>query len=123
MFKPLRALARDLDKGAVTAAALVETALERIQDPAGEGARAFIALDGDAALEQAAFHDHQRKAGRTVPSYAGIPIGVKDPVRPQGAGDAGGLRHPRHGMAPHGQDQQMFTIAKVVEGMLASLRG
>ena len=78
MFKPLRALARDLDKGAVTAVALVETALARIQDPSGEGGRAFIALDGAAALEQAAFYDHQRKAGRTVPPYAGIPLGVKD---------------------------------------------
>jgi aspartyl-tRNA(Asn)/glutamyl-tRNA(Gln) amidotransferase subunit A len=78
MFKPLRALARDLDKGAVTAVALVETALARIQEPAGEGARAFIALDGAAALDQAAFYDHQRKTGRTVPPYAGIPIGVKD---------------------------------------------
>jgi aspartyl-tRNA(Asn)/glutamyl-tRNA(Gln) amidotransferase subunit A len=78
MFKPLRALARDLDKRAVTAVALVETALARIQDPAGEGARAFIALDGAAALEQAAFYDHQREAGRAVPPYAGIPLGVKD---------------------------------------------
>jgi aspartyl-tRNA(Asn)/glutamyl-tRNA(Gln) amidotransferase subunit A len=78
MFKPLRALAHDLDKGAVTAVALVETALTRIEDPQGEGARAFIALDGAAALEQAAFYDRQRKAGLAVPAYAGIPIGVKD---------------------------------------------
>lgn len=78
MYKPLRELARDLDKGAVTGVALVETALTRIQDPAGEGARAFIALDGAAAVEQAAFYDHQRKAGRSVPPFAGIPIGVKD---------------------------------------------
>src|ERR1044072_4953374 len=100
MFKPLRALARDLDKRVVTAVALVETALARIQDPAGEGGRAFIALDGAAGLDQAAFYDRQRKAGRggggaagrnraafsdrqrkggrAVPAYAGIPIGVKD---------------------------------------------
>lgn len=78
MFKPLRALAQDLDKGAVTATALVETALARIKDPSGEGGRAFLAVDGAAALDQAAFYDGQRKAGRTVPPYAGIPIGVKD---------------------------------------------
>ncbi|MGE0008844.1 MAG: amidase [Parvibaculaceae bacterium] len=78
MDKPLRALARDLDNGSVTAVSLVETALARIQDPAGEGARAFIALDGAAALEQAAFYDRQRKAGHAVPAYAGIPMGVKD---------------------------------------------
>ena len=78
MFKPLRALAHDLDKGAVTATALVETALARIQDPSGEGGRAFLAVDGAAALEQASFYDRQRQAGHAVPPFAGIPIGVKD---------------------------------------------
>jgi aspartyl-tRNA(Asn)/glutamyl-tRNA(Gln) amidotransferase subunit A len=78
MFKPLRALAHDLDKGMVSASALVETALARIADPSGEGGRAFLTVDGAAALEQAAFYDRERKAGRAVSAYAGIPIGVKD---------------------------------------------
>ncbi len=78
MFKPLRALARDLDQGAVTAQALVETALARIQDPSGEGARAFLTVDGAAALDLAQFYDRQRKAGRAAPPFAGIPMGVKD---------------------------------------------
>jgi aspartyl-tRNA(Asn)/glutamyl-tRNA(Gln) amidotransferase subunit A len=78
MFKTLRALAHDLDKGAITGVALVETALARIQDPSGEGARAFLALDGAAAIEEAEFYDRRRKAGHAVPAYAGIPIGVKD---------------------------------------------
>lgn len=78
MFKPLRALAHDLDCGAVTAQDLVETALARIQDPSGEGARAFLTLDGAAAVAQAQFYDSQRKAGHAVPPFAGIPIGVKD---------------------------------------------
>lgn len=78
MFKPLRALAQDLDAGAVSAQALVETALSRIQDTAGEGARAFLTLDAAGALAQARFYDGERKAGRSVPAYAGIPIGVKD---------------------------------------------
>ena len=78
MFKPLRALAHDLDQGAVTAQALVETALAKIQNPSGEGSRAFLALEGAAAVEQAQFYDEQRRAGRSVPPFAGIPIGVKD---------------------------------------------
>jgi aspartyl-tRNA(Asn)/glutamyl-tRNA(Gln) amidotransferase subunit A len=78
MFKPLRALAHDLDQGAVSAQALVETALARIQNPSGEGSRAFLALDGAAAVEHAQFYDQQRKAGRSVPPFAGIPMGVKD---------------------------------------------
>ena len=77
-FKRLRALAHDLDAGIVTAEELVETALTRIQDPAGEGPRAFLTLDGAAAVELAQFYDRQRRAGRSVPPYAGIPVGVKD---------------------------------------------
>jgi aspartyl-tRNA(Asn)/glutamyl-tRNA(Gln) amidotransferase subunit A len=78
MFKSLRALAHDLDKGMVSASVLVETALARIADPSGEGGRAFLTVDGAAALELAAFYDQERKAGRAVSAYAGIPIGVKD---------------------------------------------
>ncbi len=38
----LDTLARDLETGRTTAAALVEMALERIRDPSLEGARTFI---------------------------------------------------------------------------------
>jgi aspartyl-tRNA(Asn)/glutamyl-tRNA(Gln) amidotransferase subunit A len=41
----LSSLARDLASGATTSRELVEACLARIEDPAGEGARAFIRFD------------------------------------------------------------------------------
>ncbi|MBW8269139.1 amidase [Caldovatus aquaticus] len=67
-----------LAAGRVTAAALVEAALARIADPAGEGARAYIAVAGEAARAQARALDALRAAGRAPSSWAGVPIGVKD---------------------------------------------
>lgn len=67
-----------LAAGRVTAEALVETALARIADPAGEGARAYITVAADAARAQARAMDALRAAGRGPSPWAGIPIGVKD---------------------------------------------
>lgn len=70
--------AADLATGRVTAAALVEESLARIADPAGEGARAFLAVHADSARAAAAAMDGLRAAGRAPSPFAGIPISVKD---------------------------------------------
>jgi aspartyl-tRNA(Asn)/glutamyl-tRNA(Gln) amidotransferase subunit A len=75
---PLRTLLDDLNAGRTTSRALVEAALARATDPAGEGARVFIKLHADAALAAADAVDTQRKAGAAVGPLAGIPISVKD---------------------------------------------
>jgi len=67
-----------LAAGRTSAVALVEDALARIADPAGEGGRAFMMVHGDAARATAAAMDSLRKAGRAPSPYAGIPISVKD---------------------------------------------
>jgi len=69
----------DLDAGRLGARALVEECLSRIADPAGEGARAFIAVHADKARAMADAADLRRKAGRAAP-YEGIPISLKDLV-------------------------------------------
>jgi aspartyl-tRNA(Asn)/glutamyl-tRNA(Gln) amidotransferase subunit A len=74
----LTELAHQLCIGAVTARALVDAALDRIADPGGEGARAFIAIDADAARARADEIDRARAAGRTMPAFAGIPLALKD---------------------------------------------
>ena len=71
------ALADDLAAGRTTATTLVEAALERIQDPQGEGARAFIHVDATLVRALAAHADLLRAHG-AAPRYAGIPISVKD---------------------------------------------
>lgn len=67
-----------LAEGRVSAAALVDAALARIADPAGEGARAFVHVDAEGARAQARAMDALRAAGAAPSPYAGIPISVKD---------------------------------------------
>jgi aspartyl-tRNA(Asn)/glutamyl-tRNA(Gln) amidotransferase subunit A len=77
-MKTLDALARDLETGRTTAAALVETARARITDGAGEGARTFLRVDAAGALEAAHYVDGLRRRNAQPSRYAGIPISVKD---------------------------------------------
>ncbi|WP_149539005.1 amidase [Siccirubricoccus phaeus] len=67
-----------LAAGRISALALVDAALERIADPAGEGARAFTAVHAEAARAEARAMDALRHAGRAPSPWAGIPITVKD---------------------------------------------
>ncbi|MFZ6002833.1 MAG: amidase [Actinomycetota bacterium] len=71
------ALAADVSARRVSARELVQTALDRIEavDPQ---VNAFVALDGEAALAEAAAVDERIASGEDVGPLAGIPIGVKD---------------------------------------------
>jgi aspartyl-tRNA(Asn)/glutamyl-tRNA(Gln) amidotransferase subunit A len=77
-MKTLEALALELEQGKTSAAELVDVALARIKDPAGEGRRAFILLDEEAAREGARHMDVLRRRNAQPSRYAGIPISVKD---------------------------------------------
>src|SRR3984885_9783057 len=74
----LAALADALDAGRTSARQLVEECIAKIADPAGEGQRAFIHVDKDAALDAADAMDHLRKANAAPSRFAGIPISIKD---------------------------------------------
>lgn len=71
-------LAQGLANGSLTSRGLVEDALARIADPAGEGARAFTKVYADQARAMADAADTLRKARRAPGRYAGIPIALKD---------------------------------------------
>jgi aspartyl-tRNA(Asn)/glutamyl-tRNA(Gln) amidotransferase subunit A len=71
-------LADDLASGRTTSRQLVEACLARIADPAGEGQRAFIHVDRDAALAAADAMDGLRKANAAPSRFAGIPVSIKD---------------------------------------------
>lgn len=77
-MQTLAHLSRQLADRKVTARDLVEASLSRIADPAGEGARAFVAVDAEGARAAADFVDLQRKRGRQVSPLAGIPFSSKD---------------------------------------------
>src|SRR3954468_21199760 len=74
----LAELADDLESGRSTARKIVDGCLARIADKSGEGARAFIHVDAEAAIEAAEAMDRLRRVNAAPSRYAGIPISIKD---------------------------------------------
>jgi aspartyl-tRNA(Asn)/glutamyl-tRNA(Gln) amidotransferase subunit A len=89
-FPTIAEAAADLAAGRTSSTALVEEALARIGDPAGEGARAFIEVQAEAARAAARAMDALRAAGRAPSPWAGIPITIKDLYDQRGAVTRGG---------------------------------
>src|SRR5579864_6340073 len=78
-MKPtVMSLAAELKDGRTTSRELIEQALARIADPAGEGARTFIKVYADSARAAADAQDVLRKAGYVASPLAGLPVSIKD---------------------------------------------
>lgn len=77
-MRAIEDLAQSLTTGRTTSRALVEEALARIADPAGEGARTFIKVHAAQARAAADAVDAARKTGLAVPHFAGVPVALKD---------------------------------------------
>jgi aspartyl-tRNA(Asn)/glutamyl-tRNA(Gln) amidotransferase subunit A len=71
-------LAASLSAGRTTSRALVEAALGRIADPAGEGSRAFTRVYEEEARRAAEAQDLLRRAAASPSPLAGLPVSVKD---------------------------------------------
>lgn len=67
-----------IDAGQGSALTLAESALERIADPAGEGARAFTLVFAERALRLARASGSLRSAGLKRSPLEGLPVSVKD---------------------------------------------
>jgi aspartyl-tRNA(Asn)/glutamyl-tRNA(Gln) amidotransferase subunit A len=74
----LAALADDLENGRTTARKIVDGCLARIADKSGEGARAFIHVDAEPAIEAAEAMDRLRAIKAAPSAFAGIPVSIKD---------------------------------------------
>ena len=74
----LAALADDLDSGRTSARKLVDACLAKIADTSGEGVRAFIHVDAEAAIEAAEAMDRLREVKAAPSRFAGIPVSIKD---------------------------------------------
>jgi aspartyl-tRNA(Asn)/glutamyl-tRNA(Gln) amidotransferase subunit A len=74
----LAALAADLDAGRTSARKLVDQCLATISDKDGEGARAFIHVDAEAAIAAAEAMDRLRAVKAAPSPFAGIPVSIKD---------------------------------------------
>ena len=77
-MKPLAELERDLIAGRTTSVELTNAAIARIDDPDGEGPRAFLRVFHEAALAEAEASDRLRDAGVVRSPIDGIPVSVKD---------------------------------------------
>ncbi|MFV0492283.1 MAG: amidase [Pseudorhodobacter sp.] len=73
----LPTLSRRLAAGKTSSVALTRAALDRILDPAGEGARAFTMIDPERSIALAELADKARAEGRTVSPLTGIPVSIK----------------------------------------------
>ncbi len=71
-------LGADLAAGRTTSRELVEQALARIADPAGEGARAFMKVYAESARAEAEHCDRLRTAGVRRSGVDGLPVSLKD---------------------------------------------
>lgn len=76
--KTLAETAKALADGHVSSRALVEDCLARIDDPQGEGARAFLRVDHAGARAAAEAIDGLRAVSAAPSIHAGIPVSIKD---------------------------------------------
>ncbi|QWG20044.1 amidase [Bradyrhizobium sediminis] len=74
----LATLADDLECGRTCARKLVDECLAKIADASGEGARAFVHVDAEAAIEAAEAMDRLREVKAAPSRFAGIPVSIKD---------------------------------------------
>jgi len=74
----LTSLAADLESGRTNARKLVDECLAKIADKSGEGGRAFVHVDVEAAIEAAKAMDRLREVRAAPSPFAGIPISIKD---------------------------------------------
>src|SRR5438309_9748897 len=74
----IAALADDLENGRTSARKIVDGCLARIADKSGEGARTFIHVGAEAAIEAAEAMDRLREVNAAPSPFAGIPVSIKD---------------------------------------------
>lgn len=67
-----------LHDGSTTSLALVESALERIEDASGEGSRTFVRVYAEQARVAARASDMLRSAGLRRSAIDGLPVSIKD---------------------------------------------
>lgn len=84
-------LSRRLQAGELTSVDLVERCLTRI-DEREPHLRAWVVVDREAALRQAAVCDRLRKSGGLAGPLLGIPVGIKDIIDVAGFSTAAGSR-------------------------------
>ncbi len=83
IFKSASAIAESLSKGESSAVEVAQEHLDRIAAVDGD-VHAFLYIDTEGALAQAADIDKRRAAGERLPALAGVPLALKDVMTQQG---------------------------------------
>jgi aspartyl-tRNA(Asn)/glutamyl-tRNA(Gln) amidotransferase subunit A len=78
MTETILQLAADLAAGRTSSRKLTDEALARIEDPKGEGKRAFVKVFRQQAIAAADASDALRKAGLVPGPLAGLPVSIKN---------------------------------------------
>ncbi|MEJ6607873.1 MAG: Asp-tRNA(Asn)/Glu-tRNA(Gln) amidotransferase subunit GatA [Candidatus Planktophila sp.] len=84
-------MAESLAKGEVTSVALTQAHLDRISDVDSK-VKAFLHVDGESALTQAAAVDADRAAGKSLSPLAGVPLALKDVLAQEGVPTTAGSK-------------------------------
>ncbi len=81
--KKVHELQHMLQSGEITSVDLTQAYLDRIEE-IDDKVKAFITVDKEGALKQAALVDEKRQKGERLSPLAGIPIGIKDNICTEG---------------------------------------
>jgi len=80
-----------LEKGEITSVELTKLHLDRIADVEPK-VKAFLYVDGDSALKQAAAVDTERASGKKLGPLAGVPLALKDVLAQEGVPTTAGSK-------------------------------
>lgn len=80
-----------IEAGQTSSGAVVASAVARLNDPCGEGARAFVRANRNAEREGQAF-DVLRQGGALTSPLAGLPISIKDNIDARGSNTTVGTK-------------------------------
>ncbi len=84
-------MAAALEKGEITSVELTKLHLDRISDVDNK-VKAFLHVDGESALKQAAAIDADRAGGKKLGPLAGIPLALKDVLAQEGVPTTAGSK-------------------------------
>ena len=93
-------LSKLLNSGEISSTDITEAVLSEIE-VSDKNINAFISVDREGALEQAADVDHRRSTGETLHTFAGIPIALKDVLCVKGGKTTCGSRILAEYIAPY----------------------
>ena len=91
-METLLTLSQRLEAGKTTSVELLQAALAAIDNPRGEGERAFLLVDREGAQQAAEQADRHRSASGAPSPFCGIPIAIKDLFDIQGQVTRAGSR-------------------------------